>query len=286
MHRLLLPSLLLLAGCGQSGPDYTEQKRIDEFLDDRDVAVFLRITEELPEPRLEVMEQVFAPLPNWDRTRTLPVAELLRLERESLDARRDVDRLVKRQKPSRRLKRLLEREQMTHGQYVALALSIGAALRRSTLRPEQEQELTEIVEKGRERSRPLEADQRPFASLPPDDQYRTLQQAAWLVRSQRAEWLDRVPPENVEVVLGFRERLAAVYPPEFIENPFDGILDPLEEYGIPYRERTGDEPLAWNRSDAIVGTDAPDPEFETRSAKNRPAVDRLLRRDPDVAAAE
>lgn len=266
MHRLLfiLFPCLTLVGCGETGPEYTERKRVDEPLREREVAKFLRILEDLPEGPLESMQPVFAPLPNWDRTRTLPVSELLRLERESLEQRWNVDWLVNRAKPSRRLQRLLAREKMTHGQFVAMALSIGAALRRSTVHPDQI--LPDIVETGREKWRELEGDQRPFASLPPDDQYRTLQQAAWLVRSHRADRLDLVPEENAELVAGYRDRLAPYYPPEFLENPFDAILDPLEEYGIPFHESgPTDPPLEWTRETALRGTDTADPEFQTDS---------------------
>jgi hypothetical protein len=275
---ILVPLLAgSFAGCGSAEVEFTERKRIDEVLTRREVAEFLHVAESLPAGPLAELEPVFAPLPDWDGGRTLPVSELLRTERESLENRWDTAWLTRREKPSRRLQRALARTRMSHEQFVALALSIGATLSRATLRPDQD--LERIEKRGRAEWTDLERDVRPFASLPPEVRYRTLQRAAWVTRADRAERIGAVPAENVAVVEEFRERLAAFFPPSFLENPFDAILDPLDEYGVPFHEPDADRDdarLRWSRDDALVGTDAPDPAFDGEDRHESDAVPRRL----------
>ncbi len=278
----LLPTVGIVTGCAQNTPEFTERKRIDEELRRSEITRFLRVASDLPEEPLDVLDTAYGELPDWGRTRTLPVAELLRLERLDLDNAWDVERLARHHKPSRRLERALLREKLTYEQFVALALSIGGTLSRSELRPEQD--LDAIRERGLAEAVLLERDQRPFASIPPETQYELLQRAAWLTRAHRAEKLANVPDENVELVAEFRDLLTPYFPEDLLANPFDAIVDPLDEYGIPFREphvENADAELTWSPGEAVVGRDPLDAEFQHDSpGAAEPA--RLTRFDADV----
>ena len=91
---------------------------------------------------------------------------------------------------------------------------------------------------------------------------RATSQAAWLVRIDRAEHLQLVPAENVELVERHREALARVFPAEYAANPLDSLADPLEEWGTPFEELPAsgrDDELSWDPAEAIISHDALQP---------------------------
>ncbi|HUG90424.1 MAG TPA: hypothetical protein VML55_06305 [Planctomycetaceae bacterium] len=246
----------MAAGCGSDRLDYIEVKDIDERLTDDEVQTFVRIVEGLPERKLPPLPPVFATPPEWAPSRTLPVNELLAEEQKTIDERWDVGRLAERLERLRRLGRLLKQERLTREQFVGLSLTIGMALSRGTLRAEQD--LDEVIERGKQAIERLSRNTRSFAAHPPEGQYYVLSQAAWLARIDRAEHLKRVPLENVALLERHREVLAGVFAAEFTTNPLDPLADPLDEWGIPFEELpdTGrDDELTWDPAEAIIGRD-------------------------------
>ena len=87
--------------------------------------------------------------------------------------------------------------------------------------------------------------------------------AVWITRIDRARRLSEVPPENLALVKAHYDRLKAIFPQEFWGNPFDPIADQIEELGMSFEElkQTGlDAEIDWKESDALRGTDPPDPD--------------------------
>ncbi len=85
----------------------------------------------------------------------------------------------------------------------------------------------------------------------------------WIARVNRAEHLNQVPPENINLVISYWDQLKEVLPPEFLKNPLDDLTDTLEERGIPFstvEKEDSDALLQWTSADAIIGTDPPDPQ--------------------------
>jgi hypothetical protein len=257
---LVAIAALLSAGCGSDQLDYIEVKDIDERLTEDELQTFLRITEAVPEGRLPPLPVVFAAPPEWPPSRTLPVNELLAEEQKAIDERWDVERLAERLGRHRRLARILKQERLTAEQFVGLSLAIGLALSRGTLRAEQD--LEQIVERGRQAIERLNRNTRSFAAHSPEGRHYVLSQAAWLVRIDRAEHLQLVPAENVELVERHREALARVFPAEYAANPLDSLADPLEEWGTPFEELPAsgrDDELSWDPAEAIISHDALQP---------------------------
>lgn len=249
----------LTAGCGVD-LDYTEFKRIDEKVTESELQQFLRVIDALPDKKLPKIEQVFAPLPSWSPSRTLPVKELANEEKKRLDQRWSVEAISRQLEEDRVLQRALRREKLTVEQFVGLALTLGAALAKSTLRDQQN--LDQVIDKARRRIMQISQDERSFSKLKREAQYSILRQAGSLTRMDRAKRLNEVPPENVALVRRHMEKLKKVFPDYFTQNPLDAVADLLEERGMPFEEmkESGfDAEISWDRENAVIGTDDPDP---------------------------
>jgi hypothetical protein len=252
----LTAAALLVAGCGSGQLDYIEVKDIDERLTEDEVRTFVRIVDALPDRRLPPLPPVLAHPPDWAPSRTLPVNELLAEEQKSIADRWDVARLAERLDRNRRLSRLLKQERLTREQFVGLALAIGLALSRGTLRSDQD--LDELIDRGRDAVEVLSRNTRSFATHSPEGRYQVLSQAAWLARIDRAAHLRLVPAENVALVEKHRASLVPMFPAEYTTNPLDPLADPLEEWGTPFEELPDsgrDDELTWDPADAIIGAD-------------------------------
>ncbi len=128
-----------------------------------------------------------------------------------------------------------------------------------------DQNLDEIILKGNKIVHQLQLNKRPFSSLSLEERHRTLHEAMWIARVNRAEQLNQVPPENVNLVIKHWDQLKAVLPPEFLKNPLDDLSDTLEERGIPFTvvdEEDYNSLLQWTSTEAIIGTDEPDTTLE------------------------
>jgi hypothetical protein len=254
-----LAMVALLGGCDPPPLEYLEVKRVDEVVTDAEFATWMRIVESLPGKRLPPMPAVFAPAPSWSAARTLPVAELVREEEQTLAQQWDLDRLCDGLDRLKALQRALVRERMTTEQFVGLTLAIGAALSRSSLHDGQD--LRKLVASGDVEVDKLKEDQRSFSLLSEDERYAVLLRALWITRRDRANRLSRVPEDNVDRALRLHEELATIFPAEFVANPFDGIADLLAERGVPFEElpESGfDDQIDWRSSEAILGRDKPD----------------------------
>jgi hypothetical protein len=262
--RLCLTCCCFVAfGCGDETLDYSEVKRIKEKVTESELQSFLRIIEALPEKKLPKFPTVFAPPPDWKTSRTLPVKQLIQEEAKLIDERWNEESLARNMQRKRKLQRLLRRERMTSEQFIGLSLTIGVALSRNTLRDNQN--LKAILKKGDKALEPLRHDDRPFASLTPEETHSVLQQSVWVTRIDRAERLSQVPPENIALVRKHWEKLAKIFPAPFTENPLDAVADLLEERGLPFEElfeSGADAEIEWIDHQALIGHDTPDTEFQ------------------------
>lgn len=255
----LLSILLCLTSCQRATIEYREVKGIHEKVTESELKQFLRIVDSLPDKKLPVLPAVLRPLPSWSSERTLPVNELVNEEKKLLDQSWDVEYLAGQLKRNRALERALNREGMTTEQFVGLTLALGSAVSRSKIR--EDQDLDDIVKKGRQIVTQLGKDDRTFAKLSRDASYTALRRAGWLTRMDRAKRLQEVPPENIALVKNHADALAKVLPPYFLENPLDAVTDLLEERGMPFEELPGsgvDSEITWSRDDAEIGFDEPE----------------------------
>jgi len=256
----LMGALFAASGCGGSGLEYREVKRIDEKVTQEELNGFLRVVQRLPDHKLPKLPAVFPPPPNWSRGRTLPVSQLVDEERDELANRWSVEWIARRLEKNHRLQYALRSERMTTEQFVGLMLTIGVTLSRNTLH--EHQNLYKILVKGKAVIAQLKRDsRRRFAELKEQDRYTVLVRAIWISRVDRAARLKQVPPENLALVREHHERLAAIFPAEFTTNPFDSIVDRMESDGLPFEE-TGesgrDDRIAWRPDRALIGHDRPD----------------------------
>jgi len=256
----LMSALFVVSGCGGSGLEYREVKRIDEKVTQEELDGFLRVVNRLPDHKLPKLPTVFPPPPNWNRGRTLPVSQLVDEERSELANRWSVEWIARRLEKNRRLQHALRLERMTTEQFVGLMLTLGVTLSRSTLHDHQN--LGKILAKGKEVIAQLKRDShRRFAELNEQDRYTILVRAIWIARVDRAARLKQVPPENLALVREHYETLAGIFPLEFTTNPFDSIVDRMESDGLPFQEtiESGrDDRIAWRPDRALIGHDRPD----------------------------
>jgi hypothetical protein len=257
---LLLLTAGLLAGCGDEAPKFAEPRDIGDKVTDSDLETFLQVVDELPDKKLPEMPALFKRPPAWDEQRTLPVHELVREESDELEKLWNDEHLIRHLAKNRPLQKALK-QRMSPAQFVGLIKTIGAALARNAVRPDQDLRL--IVEQGKRRLSKLRAQTQRFNQLAPDEQHDVLTTAVWITRIDRARRLLQVPPENLALVKDHSDRLKAIFPQEFWANPFDSIADQIEELGMSFEEQkqTGlDSEIEWKESDALRGTDLPDPD--------------------------
>jgi len=248
----------LLTGCGDEAPKFAEPRDIGDKVSDADLATFFQVVDELPDKKLPEMPALFKRPPAWDEQRTLPVNELVREESDELDKLWNDEHLIRHLAKNRPLQKALKRR-MSPAQFVGLIKTIGAALARNAVRPDQDLRL--IVEQGKRRLAKLRAQTQRFNQLAPDEQHDVLTTAVWITRIDRARRLMQVPPENLALVKDHYDRLKAIFPQEFWDNPFDPIADQIEELGMSFEEQkqTGlDSEIEWKESDAFRGADLPD----------------------------
>jgi hypothetical protein len=257
---LLLSVGGLLAGCGEQAQKLGEPREVGDKVTDADLDTFFQVVEELPDKKLPEMPALFKSPPAWDEQRTLPVNELVREESDELEKLWNDEHLTRHLAKDRPLQKAL-RQRISSAQFVGLVKTLGAALARNAVRPDQDLKL--IVEQGKRRLGPLRAQTQRFNQLQPDERHVVLTTAVWITRIDRARRLTQVPPENLALVKSHYDRLKAIFPQEFWANPFDSIADQIEELGMSFEElrQTGlDTEIDWKESDALRGTDLPDPD--------------------------
>lgn len=246
----LLCGQVLLAGCVDESLQFTEVKRIHEKVTESELQTFLRIINSLTDKKLPDSVSIFAPPPDWDLSRTLPVSKLVNEEIKLIRERSSVEKLAEHLQKNRRLQRALRREKLTPEQFVGLSLAIGVAIGRSTLR--RDQDLDRIIKAGEKSIKSLETTyKKSFNQYSDEDQHRILRQAVWITRKDRAQQLKEVPPENyIDLVQRHGDVLKDIFPPVFTSNPLDAVADLLEEQGIPFQEldeeRTDDK-IDWTQ---------------------------------------
>ncbi len=249
---------LLNAGCGTHTQKYLEPRDIGDKVTDADLDAFLQVVSDLPDKKLPEMPVLFKKPPAWDEQRTLPVNELVREETDELEKIWTDDNLLRHLAKDRALKKAL-RQRLTLPQFVGLVKTIGIALTRNAVRPDQD--LHKIIEQGKKRLEALRGQTRRYNQLKPDERHVVLTTAVWITRIDRARRLLQVPPENRAMAQQHYDRLKTIFPPEFTANPFDSIADQIEELGMSFEEQrqTGlDAEIDWKESDALRGTDRPD----------------------------
>jgi hypothetical protein len=255
---LLCVLALLAAGCGPQTQKYLEPRDIGDKVTDADLDAFLQVVNDLPDKKLPEMPVLFKKPPSWDEQRTLPVNELVREETDELEKLWTDDNLIRHLAKDRALKKAL-RQRLTLPQFVGLVKTIGIALTRNAVRPDQN--LHKIIEQGKKRLEALRVQTRRYNQLKPDERHVVLTTAVWITRMDRARRLLQVPPENRALAHDHFDRLKTIFPPEFTANPFDSIADQIEELGMSFEEQrqTGlDAEIDWKESDALRGADPPD----------------------------
>lgn len=248
------------SGCSEHSLEYTELKQINEKVTEAELKRYLKVIKLMPADKIPSFPTVYAPAPAWSHIRSLPIEDLVNSEQNNISQLWDVQRISDQFGiRNRLLKKALLRREMSKEQFISFTLAIGLAASRHQLRPDQN--LEEIITKGNKAIHQLQLDKRPFSSLSLEERHRTLHEAMWIARVNRAEHLIQVPPENINLVINHWDQLKEVLPPQFLKNPLDELTDTLEERGIPFtlKGEDADQLLEWTSTNAIIGTDAPDP---------------------------
>lgn len=255
---MLVIVALFAVGCGARTQKFLEPREIGDKVTDADLESFFQVVNDLPDKKLPEMPVLFKKPPSWDEQRTLPVNELVREETDELEKLWNDENLTRHLAKDRALKKALW-QRLSLQQFVGLVKTIGVALARNAVRPDQD--LHKIVEQGKKRLEALRGQTRRFNQLKPDERHVVLTTAVWITRIDRARRLLQVPPENRALARDHDNRLKSIFPPEFTANPFDSIADQIEELGMSFEEQsqTGlDAEIEWKESDALRGSDSPD----------------------------
>ncbi|MFH1300199.1 MAG: hypothetical protein ABIK07_03990, partial [Planctomycetota bacterium] len=252
---------LFSVGCSEKSLDYTELKQINEKVTESELKKYLKVIKLLPQNKTPTFPSVYAPAPAWSHIRSLPIEDLVYSEQNNLSQLWEIERIGEHFGARNRMfKKALHRRELSKEQFISYTLAIGLAASRLQLR--EDQNLEEVIQKGNKIIHQLQLDKRPFSSLSLEERHRTLHEAMWIARVNRAEHMIQVPPENINLVKNNWDQLKELLPPEFLKNPLDDLSDTLEERGIPFtiiEKKDSDDLMQWTSKDAIIGTDQPDP---------------------------
>ncbi|MCH9791642.1 MAG: hypothetical protein K0U82_12575, partial [Planctomycetes bacterium] len=230
---LLSTVSLFHVGCSQNSLDYTEIKQINEKVTEAELKKYLKVIKLLPQNKTPTFPSVFAPAPTWSHIRSLPIEDLVNSEQINLSQQWDIQRISDHfGTRNRTLKKALLRRNISKDQFISYTLALGLAASRTQLR--KDQNLEEVIEKGNKIIQKLQLEKRPFSSLSLEERHRTLHEAMWIARVNRAERLIQVPPENINLVRRHWDEIKNSLPPEFLKNPLDDLTDTLEERGTPF----------------------------------------------------
>ncbi|QDT99112.1 hypothetical protein V144x_46220 [Gimesia aquarii] len=263
LFSLCLISSCLNLACSDSSLDYTELKQINEKVTESELKKYLKVIGLLPQKKVPPFPSVYAPAPSWSHIRSLPIEDLVNSEQINLSQLWEIERISDHfGNRNRTLKKALHRREMSKDQFISITMALGLAASRHQLR--EDQNLEAIMQKGNKVIHQLQLDKRPFSSLSLEERHRTLNEAMWIARVNRAEHLIQIPPENVNLVKTHWDELKEVLPAEFLKNPLEDLSDPLEEHGIPFTidEIDSNDRLQWTSTEAIIGTDPPDPKLD------------------------
>lgn len=250
----LAAACLFAAGCAEEEIPYTEVKKIDEPLSEREITSFLSIVDSLPDKKLPALPTIVPPLPQWSTSSTRLVSKMVQEEQKSLKEYSSETRLIKPLGQSRAFKQGLRRERMTPEQFAGLVLAIGIALMREEVPAERD--LEQLIARGNRSLGQLEKDMRVYSSLKEDVAYQVLEQATWIPLLEQLQRLNQVPAENRALIKRRRTELNAIFPEEFRRNPLAGYDKVLEDQGTPFeelRESGSDDRIVWQRDQAIIG---------------------------------
>jgi hypothetical protein len=226
--------LAICAGCADEAPLSTDVKPITDPLTSDDWAQFKKVVDGLGPSGLKDLPSVFAPLPDWQALRTLPVSELAASEQRLLDEHWDPKSMTPRLSQRPGLARMLRREKFTPEQFAGLILSVGAALARTQI-PDGVP-IDELLRRGHTVVDALKNDQRLYSSLEIEDRYAVLDQVVWLHRVDRLKRLKATPAENVALAQKHAVWLKQVLPACFLTDPLADVPDLLGEQGLPFVE--------------------------------------------------
>ena len=229
----ILIGLLPAAGCETPPPPFLETVRTDEPLVESDIERLAAVLEAIGDDGRGALPSPFRPPPDWAADRTLPVGELVASERAAAERAWSPEAAAKRLEGST-IDTALAARAMTREQLCALVFSVGAAVSRG--RVAFGIDLPRLARRGAAEYGSLDGDQRPFASLPPEEQAEVLRRARRLTVGDRAARLASVPEENVALAARHEARLTPLLPDCYRGNPFDGLYPQAEDLGVPFDE--------------------------------------------------
>ena len=247
MHRRHFSSLCFstVSACCCSGPSpaaarreaNAEVKALEDPLTEDELRAFLSIVHALPSRKLPPLPAAALEMPNWSRQRTLPVKELLVEQRKRIEDRRSIEAIVRHLKLTRGIDRALRKEAWSIKRFASYVLVLAAALNRSAV-PDAEL-LTRVLEDSEAPLHTLAGDASVLAALSDEAAYGVLDKARWIPIRQHAQSLARVPPETLDLVKARRGDLEAVFPADWLVNPFAPWEHILKNDGTPFEERPG-----------------------------------------------
>lgn len=254
-RTIALACVACLAGCEAPPVEFLETKTIEERLTESDIASLIAVLETVGEAERSHLPMPFLAPPVWSETRTLPVSELISVERDTLEKGWNPEQVAERIPKGEPWDSALKSRRLTRPQFCALVLSVKTATGRFAA--DDGLSLDQLAERGEREFASLTSDDRPFSSLTSDERHAILNQALWLSISDRATHLAAASDENVALVASNGDKLRSVLGDEIFADPFAGLYPRPEDFGIPFEEgEMSDAALTWSTSNADIGDDA------------------------------
>ena len=257
-HLLLAVAVagVCLIGCGPPPSNYAEIVQPDDILVEGDLLRLLGVLEALDDAARARLPVPFIAAPAWSAERTLPVWELLEEDAEAHERAWSATATADLLPAGPDWETLLATHRLSRPQFCGLLLAVGTAVARA--QTDRQLDLAFIAARGLRELEPLHDDERPFATLTPEEQYRLVRRAQWLTIADRAARLTAVPDDTSNLVARFQQRLSATLPAAYQTDPLAGLYPRREDLGLPFEEgELSDADLTWDRANAVIGTDAP-----------------------------
>lgn len=252
---LLLTALLTLTGCG--GPISAVMKEpleVNATLTLADWSLFEAIMKGLPEGHRLEMPPLFPDGLSWDDQRTLPVCELILEEKDRLNTRWKVDRLVKLWERDAVLRQVLRRHRLSLEQFASLYQVVGLGAIKSVTPNEisrSQAQITATIVAA------LEKDDRIYAALSPSARHHIARSGQWMLKQDCQARIAAIPKENGELIEKHAEWLRTVTPGHFWRDPLQQFVDRTIDEGLPFEEgRLSDRQLRLDSSTGRISVRA------------------------------
>ncbi|MFO1022714.1 MAG: hypothetical protein U0903_18760 [Planctomycetales bacterium] len=237
-------------GCASQEDDLVSIKQLSDAISVKELEWFCQIVDWLPSKKIPFFPSPLVPPEAWQHQDEKSIERLTQERVEELAKRWSVNQISSYLSRSRALRWALTRMESQVIVFAGLTVSLGAALCKASLPPEQK--LLDLEKEARQHVDLLLEEKnsmKNIAKFSQDNGYRIAHDALWIPLWDLMLHLNQVPNDNLQLVIKNRARLEPMFPDEFHENLLNRYSRVLKDTGLPFEDLPGqkiDDLDVWN----------------------------------------